>query len=104
MKWLVQMQCLTNVKKAKLKEIEQLGKNKNSQSQKKKKAASTKADRSKKLIIPDGGIPLTRKEIKAMNPKTLKAHLTSRGLATQGNKKELIARLLEDAVPKEENQ
>jgi len=100
-KWLVKMQCLTNVKKAKLMEIENLGKQ---QSQKKKKATTTKGGKSKKLVIPLGGVPLTKQEIKAMKPKTLKAHLTSRGLNTQGNKKELIARLMENALETDSNQ
>ena len=39
-------------------------------------------------------ILLTSKEIKAMKPNTMKEHLAARQLSTQGNKKELIARLL----------
>mmetsp|Transcript_4858 Transcript_4858/g.13789 ORF Transcript_4858/g.13789 Transcript_4858/m.13789 type:complete len:209 (-) Transcript_4858:984-1610(-) len=34
------------------------------------------------------------KKIKAMKPPELKAHLAARGASTQGNKKELVARLL----------
>mmetsp|Transcript_14509 Transcript_14509/g.21388 ORF Transcript_14509/g.21388 Transcript_14509/m.21388 type:complete len:203 (-) Transcript_14509:1445-2053(-) len=39
--------------------------------------------------------PLTSKEVKAMKPTELKDHLSARQLSTQGNKKELISRLLE---------
>ena len=39
--------------------------------------------------------PLDTKEIKGMKPPELKAHLSARGASTQGNKKELIARLVE---------
>lgn len=38
---------------------------------------------------------LSQKEIKAMKPVTLKKHLAARDLPIQGNKKELVARLLE---------
>lgn len=41
--------------------------------------------------------PLSSKEIKAMKPIELKEHLSGRKLSTQGNKKELISRLLECA-------
>mmetsp|Transcript_28927 Transcript_28927/g.33080 ORF Transcript_28927/g.33080 Transcript_28927/m.33080 type:complete len:131 (-) Transcript_28927:285-677(-) len=38
--------------------------------------------------------PLTSKEIKTMKPTEMKEHLAARDLSTQGNKKELIARLM----------
>ena len=41
----------------------------------------------------DGTAPLSQKEIKAMKPTELKEHLVARQLSTQGNKKELLARL-----------
>jgi hypothetical protein len=37
---------------------------------------------------------LTPKQIKALKPPELKTQLSARGLSTQGNKKELIERLL----------
>mmetsp|Transcript_17153 Transcript_17153/g.37518 ORF Transcript_17153/g.37518 Transcript_17153/m.37518 type:complete len:239 (-) Transcript_17153:251-967(-) len=45
-------------------------------------------------------ILLTSKEIKAMKPNTMKEHLAARQLSTQGNKKELIARLLSASAPR----
>jgi translation initiation factor 1 (eIF-1/SUI1) len=42
----------------------------------------------------DGTAPLSQKEIKAMKPTELKEHLVVRQLSTQGNKKELLARLV----------
>ena len=89
------MNCLQNVKKSTLQKIANAGKKKNQPSKKKKGGIKKTDAKSKKLIIPDGGVPLTKQQIKAMNPKTLKAHLTARSLETQGNKKELMARLLE---------
>jgi translation initiation factor 1 (eIF-1/SUI1) len=41
----------------------------------------------------DGTAPLSQKEIKVMKPTEMKEHLAARQLSTQGNKKELLARL-----------
>jgi translation initiation factor 1 (eIF-1/SUI1) len=41
----------------------------------------------------DGTAPLSQKEIKVLKPTELKEHLAARQLSTQGNKKELLARL-----------
>ena len=46
--------------------------------------------------VVDTSVTLDKKAIKKMNPKTLKAHLESRGLSTQGNKKVLATRLIEN--------
>jgi hypothetical protein len=44
--------------------------------------------------VVDTTVAIDKKSVKKMNPKTLKAHLESRGLSTQGSKKELCSRLL----------
>jgi uncharacterized protein (UPF0254 family) len=43
----------------------------------------------------DRGGSLTKKEVQKMKPKDLKANLKKMGESIQGNKKELIDRLLE---------
>jgi hypothetical protein len=43
---------------------------------------------------PDSNATLSPKEIKGKKPAELKEHLAARQLSTQGNKKELLARLL----------
>ena len=55
-------------------------------------APTSKKDAEKKAAV---HAALDAKEVKAMNPTDLKARLSARGLSTQGNKKELLARLLE---------
>ena len=40
-------------------------------------------------------IPLDRKDVKKMKPPLLRKHLKARGLSSQGNKKALVARLLD---------
>jgi len=49
-------------------------------------------------IISLDAIDLTPKEIKTMKPTLLKKHLAARQLSTQGNKKELITRLMSVAT------
>lgn len=51
--------------------------------------------------LPDGNATLSSKEIKGMKPTELKDQLAARQLSTQGNKKELLARLLLAAAGKE---
>jgi hypothetical protein len=46
-------------------------------------------------VLVDSTAPLSQKKIKAMKPTELKEHLAARQLSTQGNKKELLARLEE---------
>eukprot|EP00536_Pseudo-nitzschia_multiseries_P014172 jgi/Psemu1/291299/fgenesh1_pg.665_\ len=52
-----------------------------------------------KAVAVDPSIVLTSKDIKIMKPNTMKEHLAARGLSTQGNKKELIARLQSVSTP-----
>lgn len=74
-----------------------LTKNKNNSS---KKQMNEKEEKMKPTIdpMPLDAIDITPKEIKTMKPTLLKKHLAARQLSTQGNKKELIARLLSVAT------
>jgi len=60
---------------------------------------SPKSDVCCSKAVVKSAVLLSVKEIKAMKPTELKVHLTARQLSTQGNKKELLARLLLAAVP-----
>jgi len=75
-----------------------LTKNKNNSS---KKQMNEKEEKMKQTIDPIpllDTIDITPKEIKMMKPTLLKKHLAARQLSTQGNKKELITRLLSVAT------
>ena len=59
-----------------------------------KNQATTTAKSAATATANVGCLPLSVKEIKAMKPTEMKVHLDARQLSTQGNKKELLARLL----------
>mmetsp|Transcript_16211 Transcript_16211/g.44877 ORF Transcript_16211/g.44877 Transcript_16211/m.44877 type:complete len:175 (-) Transcript_16211:182-706(-) len=59
-----------------------------------KKATENTVSPKPKAAVIDPSIVQSSKEIKTMKPNTMKEHLAARGLSTQGNKKELLARLL----------
>ena len=58
-------------------------------------ASDTPAPAAAPAAPPDSAAAvLDRKAVKKMKPKEVKKHLKARGLSTQGNKKEIVARLL----------
>jgi translation initiation factor 1 (eIF-1/SUI1) len=65
----------------------------NSKTKDNPKKSETTAKATKKAP-PDNDATLSSKDIKGMKPIELKEHLAARQLPTQGNKKELLARLL----------
>lgn len=65
---------------------------------KNKKANENETAKPKAATNIDPTIILTPKEIKTMKPTRMKEHLAARQLSTQGNKKELIARLISAAA------
>jgi translation initiation factor 1 (eIF-1/SUI1) len=63
------------------------------------KATETEtATATSKPVVDIAMAPLSQKQIKAMKPATLREHLAARQLSTQGNKKELLARLVAAAT------
>jgi len=59
-----------------------------------KKSKGRKAKKEKEDSGVDTGGSLTKKDVQKMKPKELKANLKNLGESTQGNKKELLARLM----------
>lgn len=62
-------------------------------SKKSKSNSKNTASEAPKKPSVNGTGPLSQKQIKTMKPPELKEHLAARQLSTQGNKKELLARL-----------
>jgi translation initiation factor 1 (eIF-1/SUI1) len=69
------------------------GKNSNHKNKKSETSTNTATTTTAIKAAVDGTAALSQKEIKTMKPTELKEHLAARQLSTQGNKKELLARL-----------
>jgi translation initiation factor 1 (eIF-1/SUI1) len=69
------------------------GKNSNHKNRKSETSTNTATTTTAIKAAVDGTAALSQKEIKTMKPTELKEHLAARQLSTQGNKKELLARL-----------
>jgi FKBP-type peptidyl-prolyl cis-trans isomerase len=61
---------------------------------KNKKEKGRKEKKESKTTSVDTGGSMTKKDVQKMKPKDLKSHLKQLGESTQGNKKELLARLM----------
>jgi translation initiation factor 1 (eIF-1/SUI1) len=86
--------CVVGASKQNKAEAEAAAGKKSKTNSKKSESATTTATTSTLKAAVDGTAPLSQKGIKAMKPTELKEHLAARQLPTQGNKKELLARLL----------
>eukprot|EP00978_Attheya_sp_CCMP212_P016190 scaffold42226_cov45-Attheya_sp.AAC.3 len=87
--------CVVGASRAQKEEAAAVVMAKKSKSQ--KGATTTKSDAEKSTTKGTsnlGSETFTPKMVKAMKPTEMKAHLSARNLSTQGNKQELIARLL----------
>jgi translation initiation factor 1 (eIF-1/SUI1) len=85
--------CVVGASKQNKAEAEAATGKKSKTNSKKSESATNTATTTLKAAV-DGTAPLSQKEIKGMKPTELKEHLAARQFSTQGNKKELLARLL----------
>ena len=92
-KFCIESGCLVGASKQTKGTVETKSSNNNKKNEKEQKKEPAKIEKA-----PLHTIVLSPKAIKTMKPIKLKEHLSARQLSTQGNKKELIARLMMSAA------